>query len=130
MSNQKHNQHQTISEHKEQGSNYFDKIDHSINKQDEQHKKNMQSIIKPVELKTFKAYPFVITVMVVLQMMSIIYGRKFVSVFGMDVFISSLIFVPLILYVFQVVAECYGWQYCRQIVWCSVPQLSCDEDGG
>jgi uncharacterized PurR-regulated membrane protein YhhQ (DUF165 family) len=91
----------------------------NMHKQEEQHKKNMQSIIKPVELKTFKAYPFVITVMVVLQMMSIIYGRKFVSVFGMDVFISSLIFVPLILYVFQVVAECYGWQYCRQIVWCN-----------
>lgn len=79
----------------------------------------MKDIIKPVELKTFKAYPLIVAIMVLLQMMATIFGRKFVLFMGFNVAISSLIFIPTILYIFQIVAECYGWQYARQIVWCN-----------
>jgi hypothetical protein len=97
------------------GSNLAD----IINKHEQEHQEQMKDIIKPVELKTFKAYPIIIAVMAVLQMMSMIYGRKFVIFLGFNVAVNSIVFVPMILYVFQIVSECYGWQYGRQIVWCN-----------
>jgi hypothetical protein len=94
-----------------------DEMNNIMNKQESEHKKHMQSIIKPIELKTFKAYPFVIAIMAVLQMLIIVYGRHIVDVFGTAVALGNLVFTPLLLYTFQIVAECYGWQYGRQIVW-------------
>lgn len=94
-----------------------DEVNNIINKKEDEHKKHMQSIIKPIELKTFKAYPFVIVIMAVLQMLMIIYGRHLVDLFGTAVALGNLVFTPLLLYTFQIVAECYGWQYGRQIVW-------------
>lgn len=90
-----------------------------INKHEQEHKEQMKDIIKPVELKTFKAYPLIVAVMALLQMMATIFGRKFVIFMGFNVAISSIVFIPAILYVFQIVAECYGYQYARQIVWCN-----------
>jgi uncharacterized PurR-regulated membrane protein YhhQ (DUF165 family) len=89
----------------------------NMQKQEEQHKKNMQSVIKPVELKTFKLYPFIIAVMATLQVLCIMYGRKFFLFFGLDVAVGGLLIMPVILFIFQIVSECYGWQYARQIVW-------------
>ncbi len=87
-------------------------------------------MITPLETKQFKAYPFLIAVMAVMQMLCILYGRHITDIFGVGVALGNIVFTPMLLYLFQIVAECYGWQYGRQIVWCSVPQLSCDEDGG
>lgn len=77
----------------------------------------MQSIIKPVELKTFKAYPIIIAVMALLQVLSTIYDRKFFLLFGFNGSVGRMVMLPAVLYVFQIVSECYGWQYARQIVW-------------
>ena len=35
----------------------------------------------------------------------------------MKVSVGPLLFTPAILYIFQIVSECYGWQYGRQIIW-------------
>lgn len=91
----------------------------NINTQEKEYKKGMQSIIKPIELKTFKAYPFIIAVMAVLQVLCTIYARYFIDFIGFQVPLGTLIVTPIILYIFQLVAECYGWQYARQIVWCN-----------
>ena len=88
-------------------------------KQNIQHQRDMENIIKPLELRTFKAYPFVITVMAVIQMLCIIYGRHITDIFGVGVALGNLVFTPMLFYIFQIVAECYGWQYSRQIVWCN-----------
>lgn len=78
-------------------------------------------LIKPLKPKTFKAYPFIIAIMAVLQLSSIIYSRCFIDfLFGFKITLGPLMFTPLILYIFQIVSECYGWQYARQIVWCNV----------
>ncbi len=91
----------------------------NMHKQEQQHKKDMQSIIKPVELKTFRAYPFVLIIMATLQVLCVLYGRRFMDFMGLTVGVGPLILIPIILYSFQIVAECYGWQYARQIVWCN-----------
>ena len=93
-------------------------------------KKNSRVLIQPLKPKTFKAYPLIITVMAVFQLLGILYARYWVDCFHLHLPLGTLICTPIVLYIFQIVAECYGWQYGRQIVWCSVPQLSCDEDGG
>jgi uncharacterized PurR-regulated membrane protein YhhQ (DUF165 family) len=81
--------------------------------------KQYSNSIKPLKLKTFKAYPFIIAIMAVLQLSSIIYSRYFTDfLFGFKITLGPLIFTPMILFIFQIVSECYGWQYARQIVWC------------
>lgn len=75
--------------------------------------------IKPLRPKTFKAYPFIIAIMAVLQMSGVLYSRYWVDCFHLQLPLGTLICTPLILYIFQIVAECYGWQYARQIVWCN-----------
>ena len=75
--------------------------------------------IRPIVPRNFNAYPFVIAVMSAIQMLCILYGRHFISVFGFNVALGNLVFTPILLYIFQIVAECYGWQYARQIVWCN-----------
>lgn len=75
--------------------------------------------ISPTTPKAFNAYPFIIAIMSCLQIICTLYARYFVGYNGFDVPIGTLIFTPMILYIFQIVAECYGWQYARQIVWCN-----------
>lgn len=83
--------------------------------------KTKQELITPLKPKAFKAYPFIVAVMAVLQLSSIIYSRYFIDfLFGFKITLGPLIFTPTILYIFQIVSECYGWQYARQIVWCNV----------
>lgn len=79
----------------------------------------MKNIINPIEISSYKVYPILIAVMASLQMLSIIYGRKFIMFLGLNVAINSVLFVPSILYLFQIVTEVCGWQYGRQIVWCN-----------
>lgn len=73
--------------------------------------------IQTKSVKAFKAYPFIIAVMAVLQVSTILYSRYFIDIFGMKVAVGPLIFTPALLYMFQIVSECYGWQYGRQVVW-------------
>jgi uncharacterized PurR-regulated membrane protein YhhQ (DUF165 family) len=92
--------------------------------------KNNQQSIEPTQPKCFLSYPFMIAIMAVLQVCATLYGRRYVYFFGFHIGQGLLVLLPMVIYIFQIVAECYGWQYARQVVWCSVPQLSCDEDGG
>lgn len=93
-------------------------IEKILDKHEKEHEEQMKDIIKPLELKTFKAYPLIIAVMASLQILSAIYGRHFFYFFGFNVAVGGVIFVPALFYIFQIVAEVYGWQYARQIFWC------------
>jgi len=73
-------------------------------------------IIDTKQYKT-KGYPFIISIMAVLQVSTILYSRYFIDIFSMKVSLGPLLFTPAILYIFQIVSEVYGWQYGRQIVW-------------
>ena len=99
--------------------NNSEELNEILDKQDKKHNRHMRSIIKPIELRTFKAYPFIIAMMAVLQVLCTIYARYFIDFLGFQVPLGTLVVTPVILYIFQVVAECYGWQYARQIVWCN-----------
>jgi uncharacterized PurR-regulated membrane protein YhhQ (DUF165 family) len=90
-----------------------------LNEHYKQLDKQYASSIKPLKPKTFKAYPFIIAIMAVLQLSGILYSRYWVHVVTFDLPLGTLICTPIILYIFQIVAECYGWQYARQIVWCN-----------
>ncbi len=76
-------------------------------------------VILPSPNKVFWGYPFVIAIMSCLQVLAVVYGRKYVSFLGFDIGLGSLLFTPMILYIFEITVECYGWQYGRQIVWCN-----------
>lgn len=76
-------------------------------------------IISPVKSRMFVAYPFIVAIMAVLQVLSVIYGSRNFMFFGFNVSAGWLILMPVMLYLFQIVAEVYGWQYARQIVWCN-----------
>jgi uncharacterized PurR-regulated membrane protein YhhQ (DUF165 family) len=76
--------------------------------------------LNPTLPKTFWSYPFMITIMSCLQIMAVLYSRKFVTFLGFNISEGGLLFLPLVLYSFQIVSECYGWQYARQIVWCNL----------
>jgi hypothetical protein len=78
-----------------------------------------QQYIEPTQPKWFVSYPFMVAIMVCLQMLNIVYGRKFITFLNFDINAGSLILLPLLLYIFQIVGECYGWQYSRQIIWCN-----------
>ncbi len=78
-----------------------------------------QQYIEPTQPKWFVSYPFMVAIMVCLQMLNIVYGRKFITFINFDINAGSLILLPLLLYIFQIVGECYGWQYSRQIIWCN-----------
>lgn len=58
-----------------------------------------------------------IAIMACLQVLAVIYGRLFFNVMGVDASVGNVIILPIVLYCFQIVAECYGWQYARQIIW-------------
>jgi uncharacterized PurR-regulated membrane protein YhhQ (DUF165 family) len=78
-----------------------------------------QCKINLAQPKSFVGYPFIIAIMAVLQVMTVIYDDKFFVFFGLNASLGWLILMPINLYLFQIVAECYGWQYARQIVWCN-----------
>lgn len=80
----------------------------------------MKQKIQFKNIDSFKMYPITIAVMAFLQMMAIMYGRHFIDLFfGWHVALGNLIFTPMIIFIFQIVSEVYGWQYARQIVWCN-----------
>ena len=89
------------------------------NYQKEKAKKYGTTYIEPTQPKWFVSYPFMVAIMVCLQMLNIVYGRKFITFLNFDINAGSLILLPLLLYIFQTVGECYGWQYSRQIIWCN-----------
>jgi uncharacterized PurR-regulated membrane protein YhhQ (DUF165 family) len=78
-----------------------------------------RSRVTPKRPKTFKGYPFIIAIMACIQVLEIIYGRRFITFFGFTAGEGPLLLLPSLLYIFQIVVECYGWQYSRQIAWCS-----------
>lgn len=75
--------------------------------------------IEPTQPKPFVSYPYMIAIMAAVQVLNTLYGRRFTDFFGLTVGAGPLILVPILLYTFQIVSECYGWQYARQIIWCN-----------
>lgn len=75
--------------------------------------------LNPSLPKIFWSYPFMVAIMACLQVLCTIYGLRITYFFGFSIGIGRLVLLPIILYIFQVVSECYGWQYTRQIVWCN-----------
>jgi uncharacterized PurR-regulated membrane protein YhhQ (DUF165 family) len=73
----------------------------------------------PVKPKIFVSYPFIVSIMTLLQVMTVIYDDKNFLFFGLNVSAGWLILMPIMQYLFQIVAEVYGWQYARQMVWCN-----------
>ena len=103
-------------------SDYQSKVGDILNNSYKQNKQIQDEFLSKSlkTLETFRAYPIVIAIMAALQMLCILYGRHFVDiVFGWHVALGNLFFTPLVIYIFQIVAECYGWQYARQMVWCN-----------
>ncbi len=76
-----------------------------------------QEYIEPTIPQWFSSYPYMIVIMAVLQVMTVIYGGRDFVFFGFDVSAGWLFLMPIMLYTFQIVAECYGWQYSRQMIW-------------
>jgi uncharacterized PurR-regulated membrane protein YhhQ (DUF165 family) len=83
----------------------------------EKAKKYGMEYIEPTQPKWFVSYPFMIAIMAGLQVLATIYGRLFFDVAGIDASVGNVLLLPIVLYCFQIVAECYGWQYARQIIW-------------
>lgn len=67
--------------------------------------------------KQFVGYPVIVAIMAVLQVLTVIFGSKGFLFFGYDITAGWLILMPINFYLFQIIAECYGWQYARQIIW-------------
>ena len=76
---------------------------------------NPEEPVTLVEPRNFISYPYMIAIMSVLQVLCTMYGRKFFLFLGFNASPRRLILLPIIFYIFQIVAECYGWQYARQI---------------
>jgi uncharacterized PurR-regulated membrane protein YhhQ (DUF165 family) len=85
----------------------------------EKAKKYGMSYIEPTQPKWFVSYPFMIAIMASVQVLNTLYGRRFTDFFGFTIGAGPLILVPILLYIFQITSECYGWQYVRQIIWCN-----------
>jgi hypothetical protein len=82
--------------------------------------KHGNDIIEPMLPKSFASYPVMVAIMAVLQAFSIIYGRKFVLFFGFNGSYGSVVLLPMVVYIFQIASECYGWQHARQLVFCNL----------
>jgi uncharacterized PurR-regulated membrane protein YhhQ (DUF165 family) len=67
--------------------------------------------------KQFIGYPVILVIMAVLQVLTVVFGSRGFLFFGFDITAGWLILMPIVFFLFQIVAECYGWQYARQIVW-------------
>ena len=63
-----------------------------------------------------KIYPLLATLVVFFQLMCFIYARRKVDILGFPVNVSGIIF-PLDIYLIEIIGECYGFQFARQIVW-------------
>ncbi len=79
-------------------------------------RKNKYSLILD-QPQQFIGYPIIVALMAVLQVLTIVFGLRGFIFFGFDVTAGWLILMPINFYLFQIVAECYGWQYARQIFW-------------
>lgn len=73
--------------------------------------------IEPMLPKSFVSYPIMLVLMAVLQVLTVIFGHKMLSFFGFQVSAGWIFLMPIVIYIFQISAECYGWQYARQMVW-------------
>ncbi len=87
------------------------------NYQEEKAKKYGMDYIEPTQPRWFVSYPFMVALMAVLQILIVIFGQKMLSFFGFQVSAGWIFLMPILIYIFQIVAECYGWQYARQLVW-------------
>ena len=88
-----------------------------IHYQKEKAKKYGIEYVEPTQPKWFVSYPIMIVIMAVLQMMTLLYGIKMFLLFGFDVSVGWALLMPIMFFLFQIVAECYGWQYARQMMW-------------
>lgn len=79
--------------------------------------KHRNDIVEPMLPKSFVSYPVMIAIMAVLQIVTILYGIKMFVFLGLTVSVGWLITLPCVFYIFQISAECYGWQYARQMIW-------------
>lgn len=66
--------------------------------------------------KTFKTYPILISILVTTQLICLIYARRQVDIYGLPVNVSGIIF-PIDIYLFEIMGECFGYEYARQAVW-------------
>jgi uncharacterized PurR-regulated membrane protein YhhQ (DUF165 family) len=73
--------------------------------------------IKPMLPKSFASYPVLVVLMSVLQVLTVIFGHKMLYFFGFQVSAGWIFLMPIVIYIFQISAECYGWQYARQMIW-------------
>lgn len=87
-----------------------EELDAILDKQDKKHNRHMRSIIKPIELKTFKAYPFIIAMMAVLQVLCTIYARYFIDFLGFQVPLGTLVVTPVIIYI----------SGCSRVLWLAI----------
>lgn len=85
--------------------------------QKDKAKKYGMNYIEPTQPKWFVSYPYMVAIMAVLQVLTALYNRHFVTFFGFDISFGSLYLFPWVIFIFQIATECYGWQYARQIVW-------------
>jgi len=68
--------------------------------------------------KQFIGYPVIVAIMTFMQILTVIFGNKQILLFNtFSVSLGWIWFMPLIFFSFQIVSECYGWQYARQIIW-------------
>ncbi len=68
--------------------------------------------------KQFIGYPFLVAIMTFLQILTVIFGNKHFLLLGkFSVSVGWIWCMPILFFSFQVVSECYGWQYVRQIIW-------------
>lgn len=67
--------------------------------------------------KPFASYPTMVALMAVLQTLTVLFGHKMFLFFGFHISAGWIFLMPILIYIFQIVAECYGWQFARQMVW-------------
>jgi hypothetical protein len=73
--------------------------------------------IEPMLPKQFISYPFMVAIMSVLQILTVLFGDQMFSLFGFQVSSGWIFLMPIVIYILQISAEVYGWQYARQMVW-------------
>ena len=69
--------------------------------------------------KQTKFYPLMVALVVFFQLLCFIYARRQVDIFGFPINMSGIIF-PLDIYLIEIIAECYGFQFARQVIWINV----------
>jgi hypothetical protein len=79
--------------------------------------KHGNDTIKPMLPKQFISYPVMVAIMSVLQILTVLFGDQMFSLFGFQVSSGWIFLMPIVIYILQISAEVYGWQYARQMVW-------------